>query len=80
MGDLEGALEDLNEDLKPDVDDYEMLKHRGLIKFLLDDKEGACFDAERASVVRPSRVNCHNYGRNLSLGMASVKFLGYLLK
>ncbi|CAM6111202.1 unnamed protein product [Calypogeia fissa] len=79
MGDLSGALEDLNESLVLGPDDYEVLKHRGFVRFLMKDDDGACADAERAQSIKPSGVECLGYGREC-LGTTSVEFMGYKLR
>ncbi|CAM6099872.1 unnamed protein product [Calypogeia fissa] len=79
MGDFPGALEDLNESLVLDPDDYEVLKHRGFVRFLMNDDHGACADAERAQRIKRRRVECIRYGRNC-LGTTSVEFMGYKLR
>ena len=80
MGDLDGALADLNESLALTADGYEVLKHRGYVKFLMDDKEGARIDAERALNVEPRRVDYFRYGCGPVLGLTPVEFLGYNLR
>jgi regulator of sirC expression with transglutaminase-like and TPR domain len=80
MGNLKSALADLNQGLELEPDDYERLKHRGFIRFLLNDKEGARLDAERAIERKPSRVDNYTYGFCLCLGTVSVKFIGYSLR
>ncbi|CAM6095992.1 unnamed protein product [Calypogeia fissa] len=52
MGDLDGALSDLDEGLELEPNDYERLKHRGYVKFLLNDMYGARADAEWALSVQ----------------------------
>ncbi|CAM6126395.1 unnamed protein product [Calypogeia fissa] len=47
VGDVNGALEDLTVELKYDWNDYERSKHRGYVKFLLGDTDGARKDAKR---------------------------------
>ncbi|CAM6096025.1 unnamed protein product [Calypogeia fissa] len=57
MGDLDGALSDLDEGLELEPNDYERLKHRDYVKFLLNDMDGARADAEWAFSVQSSRVD-----------------------
>ncbi|CAM6094350.1 unnamed protein product [Calypogeia fissa] len=76
MGDLSGAMEDLNE---CDPEDYEIVKHKAFVRFLLKDEIGARVDAEKARSVKPSRVDSLGYGRDC-LGTSSVEFLDYRLR
>jgi hypothetical protein len=48
-GNLDGALEDLTVSLEIGGDDYDCLKHRAYVKFLLGDFEGARLDAARCA-------------------------------
>ncbi|CAM6084539.1 unnamed protein product [Calypogeia fissa] len=80
MGDLQWALEDLNEGLELETDNYERLKHRGLVKFLLDDEDGAKADTKWALRIKPPYVDSDHYGRHPLLQESSVEFLGYKLK
>lgn len=79
-GDLQGALADLNEGMKLETNDYEMLKHRGYVKFLLKDEQGACADAELALKVKPTRVDRQDYERRPFLGAIPLEYLDYKLK
>ncbi|KAL2629197.1 hypothetical protein R1flu_013883 [Riccia fluitans] len=78
MGDLQGALADLN---RGDGEDYKTLKHRGYVKFLLKDEQGARNDAIRALRIKSSAASgtepvCIP---NDSLSCASVKYLDFHL-
>ncbi|CAM6098771.1 unnamed protein product [Calypogeia fissa] len=46
-GDLHGALEDLTTALKDEPEDYDCLKHRAYVKYLLQDEHGARLDAQQ---------------------------------
>lgn len=56
-----------------------MLKHRGFVRFLMKDEEGAHSDALRALTVKPSRVDKPRYGLSC-FGTMSVEFLDYKLR
>jgi tetratricopeptide (TPR) repeat protein len=73
MGDLPGALADLNRSLEDGPDDYEVLKHRGYVRFLMKDETGAHLDAQMALKLKPSRVDAISYGTDC-LGGTSVEF------
>lgn len=75
--DYNGALLDLNDALRIDPDDYEILKHRGLTKFLLGDEDGARFDAEQALSVKFTVVRYSLLAASTCWGASSVKYLGF---
>ncbi|CAM6088866.1 unnamed protein product [Calypogeia fissa] len=80
MGDLEGALADLDEGLKLETAGYELLKHRGHVKFLLKDEDGARTDAEWALRVKPPTVDRQGYGTTAILGKSPAEYMGYQLR
>lgn len=57
MGNLPGALADLNVGLKLEPDDYEGLEHRGYVRFLMKKQKKVRSDAVRALTVLPSCVS-----------------------
>ncbi|KAG6555474.1 hypothetical protein Mapa_002709 [Marchantia paleacea] len=78
MGDLKGALADLN---KGDGDDYKTLKHRGYVKYLLKDEQGARNDAVRALRIKSSTASSAEPVciPNDSLSCTTVKYLDFEL-
>ncbi|KAL3700891.1 hypothetical protein R1sor_018913 [Riccia sorocarpa] len=78
MGDLQGALADLN---RADGDDYKTLKHRGYVKFLLKDEQGARNDAIRALRLKSSTASGAEplSVPNDSLSCVPVKYLDFQL-
>lgn len=78
MGDLKGALADLN---KGDGDDYKTLKHRGYVKYLLKDEQGARNDAVRALRIKSSSASSAEPVciPNDSLSCTTVKYLDFEL-
>lgn len=84
MGDLPGALADLNKAVELEKDDYEMLKHRGYVRFLLHDENGAREDAEWALRVQDLSATLdesqyHDYIMSF-LGALPVEYLDYKLR
>ncbi|CAM6099099.1 unnamed protein product [Calypogeia fissa] len=81
LGDLPGALEDLNRGLELKPDDYEMLKHRGYVKSLLGDAIGAQADGNQARNIQGPSVNDPHYGSfSDCLGANSVPYMEFELK
>ncbi|CAM6086440.1 unnamed protein product [Calypogeia fissa] len=62
LRDLKGALEDLTEALEINGHDYECSKHRGYVKFLLGDIDGARNDAKKCVAMGLKQANCNFLG------------------
>lgn len=77
MGDLPGALADLDEALEVDGNDYEVLKHRGHVAFLMKEEEKARVYAERA--LKLQRHFFEFFDRKTFLGASRVEYLDYKL-
>jgi hypothetical protein len=72
---LDKALEDLTAALELIRDDYECLKHRSHVKYLLGDLDGEKVDAERcANMPLPEY---YSKGAYHVPGLAFVKFMEY---
>jgi tetratricopeptide (TPR) repeat protein len=76
-GNLGEALEDLTAALILVENDYECLKHRGYVKYLLGDLDGARLDAERCLTIPLPEL--YSTAEEL-LGKISVTYLEYSLK
>ncbi|CAM6098772.1 unnamed protein product [Calypogeia fissa] len=70
-GDLQGALEDLTTVLKDKPEDYECLKHRAYVKYLLQDEHGARLDAQQCLAMGRKQP------RDTCLGETLVRFLEF---
>lgn len=78
MGDLQGAMADLDEGLDIVGDDYEILKHRGYAAFLMKDEEKARFYAERAVRIQQPGFDWP-FKPKTCLGTDPVEYLDYKL-
>lgn len=78
MRDLRGALADPDEGLDVNGDNYEILKHRGYISFLMDDEETARVYAERALKVQPPCFDMP-FHQKWCFGCSPIEYLNYKL-
>jgi tetratricopeptide (TPR) repeat protein len=78
-GNLDEALKDLSAALDLDGDDYECYKHRGYVKYLKGDSEGARLDAEKCLAMGLPGYNCITTELNC-LGVTSVEYMDYSLR